>query len=302
MTSSPTVQPQTMPASRLATFMADIKISHTIFAMPFALLSTFLAANGWPHAEQIGLIILCMIAARTAAMAANRLLDAPLDVANPRTKNRAIPGGKLSTTYVRTAALLSAGAFIAATSLFKFVYHNPWPLYLSVPVIAYLCAYPFLKRFTSLCHYYLGVALALAPICAWIAIRGQLQMPPVWMALAVASWTAGFDIIYACQDYQSDVEQGIFSVPSRIGIPAALWVARLTHLFSFAMLLQVGFSAHAQLRLFYFIGVGITGLLLLIEHYLVQPDDLSKVGMAFFTINGFISLILGILGIVDVVR
>ena len=270
--------------------------------MPFALLSTFLAPGGWPRWGQIGLIILCMVAARTTAMAANRLFDAKLDSANPRTKGRAIPGGKLSATYVRTAALLSAVLFIAATSLFKICYHNPWPLYLSLPVILYLSAYPFLKRFTSLCHYYLGFALALAPICAWIAIRGSLQMPPIWMALAVTSWTAGFDIIYACQDYQSDVEQGIFSVPSRIGIPAALWVSRMTHLFSFAMLLQIGLSAHTQLRLFYFIGVGIAGLLLLIEHYLVRPNDLSKVGLAFFTINGFISLILGILGIIDIVR
>ena len=285
---------------KLAAFFVDIKITHTIFAMPFALLSTFLAASGWPKAGQLGLILICMISARTMAMAMNRLLDARIDAANPRTKNRALPGGKLSRAFVLGTILFCIAIFTVATSLFRIIYHNPWPLILGGPVLLYLAAYPLLKRFTRLCHYYLGIALALAPVCAWIAIRDDLAMPPIWMALAVASWTAGFDIIYACQDYQSDVEQGVFSIPAKLGIGPALWVSRLTHLFSFAMLVQVGRSAHPPLGTLYFIGVGIAGILLLIEHSLVKPNDLSKVGLAFFTLNGIISLVLGLLGIVDV--
>jgi 4-hydroxybenzoate polyprenyltransferase len=287
--------------ARLAEFARDIKIIHTVFAMPFALLSTFLAAGGWPKLGQIGLILVCMVTARTLAMGMNRLLDAKIDAGNPRTKGRAIPGGKLSRTFVIGAVILCAGAFIGATALFWIVYHNPWPLILSVPVLAYLAAYPLLKRFTRFCHYYLGVALALVPICAWIAIRGRLEMPPIWMALAVAAWTAGFDIIYACQDYACDIQHGLFSIPAKLGISRALWVARLTHLFSFAMLLMLGRSAHPPLGMLYFIGVGLAGMLLIIEHSLVKPTDLSKVGLAFFTVNGIISLILGTLGVLDVI-
>jgi 4-hydroxybenzoate polyprenyltransferase len=286
--------------NKLAAFAADIKISHTIFAMPFALLSTILAAKGWPKAGQLVLILLCMVTARTLAMAMNRLLDAKLDALNPRTRGRALPGGKLSRTFVITAIVLCAAAFMGSTALFRILYHNPWPLILGGPVLLYLSAYPLLKRFTRLCHYYLGIALALAPVCAWIAITGHLAMPPIWMTLAVAAWTAGFDIIYACQDYQSDLEQGIFSIPAKLGIGPALWVSRLTHVFSFIMLVQVGRSAHPPLGTLYFIGVGIAGLLLVVEHALVKPTDLSKVGLAFFTVNGIISMLLGILGALDV--
>ena len=270
--------------------------------MPFALLSTFLAAKGWPSLGQLGLILLCMVTARTMAMAMNRLLDAEIDSRNPRTRNRAIPGGQLSRTFMVGAILICIALFMAATVLFRTIYHNPWPSILGAPVLLFLSAYPFLKRFTRLCHYYLGIALALAPVCAWIAITGRLAPPPIWMALAVASWTAGFDIIYACQDYRSDVEQGVFSIPAKFGIAPALWIARLTHLFAFAMLIQIGLSAHPPLGRLYFIGVGLAGTLLVIEHSIVKPTDLSKVGMAFFTINGIISLILGVLGIVDVLN
>src|SRR5947207_6516978 len=209
---------------KLLTFARDIKISHTIFAMPFALLSTFLAAGGSPRLGQLILIVLCMVAARTVAMCANRLLDAELDARNPRTAMRAIPTGKLSRTFM-TAALLACGfAFVFCTALFDIFYKNRLPLILSVPVLLFLIAYPLLKRFTRLCHYYLGAALALAPVCAWIAIAGTVAIPPMLMVLAVLSWTAGFDIIYACQDYQSDLETGVVSVPSKFGIPAALWI------------------------------------------------------------------------------
>lgn len=292
--------PMQTSLSRLTAFARDIKISHSIFALPFALLSTFLAAGGFPKPGQIGLILVCMLSARTMAMAMNRLLDADIDSRNPRTRNRAIPGGQLSRTFVIGAILMCVVLFMSATVLFRTIYHNPWPLILGAPVLLFLSAYPFLKRFTRLCHYYLGIALALAPMCAWIAITGHLAPPPIWMALAVASWTAGFDIIYACQDYDSDIEQRVFSIPAEFGIGRALWIARVTHLFSFAMLIQIGFSAHPPLGLLYFIGVGLAGILLCIEHSLVKPTDLSKIGLAFFTINGIISVVLGLLGIADV--
>jgi 4-hydroxybenzoate polyprenyltransferase len=285
---------------KVRAFCADIKVSHTVFAMPFALLSTFLAAGGMPKAGQLFLILICMVTARTAAMAMNRLLDAAIDARNPRTSRRAIPSGALSRGFVIGALAICVAVFITATGMFWVMYRNRWPLILGVPVLIWLCAYPLLKRFTRLCHYYLGMSLALAPVCAWIAITGHLAPPPLWMALAVTSWTAGFDIIYACQDYQTDCEQGIFSVPAKLGIGPALWVARLTHVFSFFMLIQVGRSAHPPLGTFYFIGVAIAGMLLLVEHLLVKANDLSKVGLAFFTVNGIISMLLAVLGAVDI--
>jgi 4-hydroxybenzoate polyprenyltransferase len=289
--------------SRLVTFARDIKLSHTVFAMPFALLSTFLAAHqkwgGWPKWGQLGLILICMVAARTVAMAANRLLDAELDAKNPRTARRAIPSGALSRGFVGSALGVCALAFIGATALFGVFYANWLPLILSIPVLLFLSGYPLLKRFTRLCHYYLGAALALAPVCAWVAIAGTLALPPILMALAVLSWTAGFDIIYACQDYQSDLETGVISVPTKVGIAKALWISRVTHLFSLSMLVLLGLRSE-ELSTLYFIGVGCAGVLMLIEHSLVKPNDLSKVGLAFFTVNGIISVLLGTLGIIDV--
>ena len=287
-----------LPA-KLNDFARDIKISHTVFALPFALLSAFLAAGGMPKAGVLALILVCMVTARTVAMAANRLLDAALDARNPRTAGRAIPSGRLSKTFYTTILAACGVAFLAATAAFWFVYRNPWPAELSAPVLLFLTAYPFLKRFTRLCHYYLGAALALAPVCAWLAVRGSLAAPPLWMAGAVLCWTAGFDIIYACQDYRSDVECGVFSVPSRIGIGPALWIARLTHLVCVGMFVALGCSSPALATL-YWIGVAVAVALLVIEHSLVRPDDLSRVGVAFFTVNGVISVLLGTLGIADV--
>jgi 4-hydroxybenzoate polyprenyltransferase len=285
--------------AKLGVFTRDIKISHTVFALPFALLSTFLAAGGLPPLGKLGLILLCMIAARSVAMSANRLLDAQLDALNPRTARRAIPAGVLSRKFYLVIAMACCIAFIAATAGFRWAYHNPWPLWLAVPVLAFLCAYPLLKRFTRLCHYYLGMALGLAPVCAWIAVRGTLNSPPILMGAAVVCWTAGFDIIYACQDYQSDLATGVVSVPARLGIARALWVARLTHVCSVAFLIALA-TAAPQLGIGYRIGVGIAVLLLIFEHALVRADDLSKVRVAFFTVNGTISLLLGTLGIADV--
>jgi 4-hydroxybenzoate polyprenyltransferase len=284
---------------RFRVLARDIKISHTVFALPWAVLATFMAAGGMPHGGQILLIVLCMITARTAAMAANRLLDARLDALNPRTAGRAIPSGALSSGFVGGVLVACTFAFVLATSGFWIWYDNPWPLALALPILAFICAYPLLKRFTTLCHYYLGLALALAPVCAWIAIAGTLDAPPLWMAAAVLLWTAGFDIIYACQDFESDRRTGVFSIPAAMGIARALWVSRFTHVLCVGALLLLGLST-PLLGTLYFIGVAIAVLLLIAEHAVVRADDLSRVGLAFFTINGIISLLLGTLGLIDV--
>ena len=303
--SEPVSQPPFLRPSlrkKMALFAGDIKIAHTIFALPFALLSTFLAARdieGFPRPGKLLLILICMVTARTVAMAANRLLDARLDAKNPRTARRAIPSGALSPVFYFAIVVLCVAGFIAATAGFQLWYHNPWPLIFSVPVLAFLSAYPLLKRFTRLCHYYLGMALALSPVCAWIAIRGRLDAPPLWMFASVLCWTAGFDIIYACQDYASDVATGVFSVPAKIGVGPALWVSRLTHAVCAAMLILLGFSTPHFGTLF-FVGVGIAIALLIVEQSLVSKDDLSKAGLAFFTVNGIISVLLGTLGMIDV--
>lgn len=285
--------------SKLSVFAGDIKIHHTVFALPWALLGTFMASHGMPATGKLLLILLCMLTARTVAMAANRLLDAKLDATNPRTARRAIPSGALSTRFVGGMLALCAAAFVLATALFQLVYHNPWPLALSAPVLVFISSYPFLKRFSRLCHYYLGAALALAPVCAWVAVRGELQSPPLWMAAAVLLWTAGFDIIYACQDYEVDVRCGLHSVPSKLGIGRALWISRFTHAASLGAMIMLGFSTN-QLGTLYFIGVGLAAGLLVVEHRLVRENDLSKVGLAFFTTNGVISLAIGTLGVLDV--
>jgi 4-hydroxybenzoate polyprenyltransferase len=282
-------------------FAADIKLSHTIFAMPWAILATFLAAGGMPDLGKLGLIVLCMITARTVAMSSNRLLDAGLDARNPRTAGRAIPSGRLSRGTFASILAACAVAFVAATFLFGFVYKNWLPLILAFPVLAFVAAYPLLKRFTSLCHFYLGAALALAPICAWIAITPQLNASPFLMAGAVLLWTAGFDIIYACQDYRSDLETSTFSVPAKLGIDRALWVSRAAHVVCVIFMVILGLH-HPHLGTLWFFGVGCAVLLLVVEHLMVRPNDLSRVGVAFFTMNGIISLVVGTLGVIDVFR
>jgi len=250
---------------------------------------------------KIGLIVLCMVTARTAAMSANRLLDAKLDAQNPRTARRAIPGKVLSPGFVGAILSLCAIGFIFSCLGFWLAYRNPWPMLLSPLVLLFVCSYPLLKRFTRLCHYYLGAALGLAPICAWIAVRGDLELPPIMMSAAVLLWTAGFDIIYACQDFQSDRELGVFSVPAKLGVARALWVSRVTHGFCVCVLILMGLTIPEFAQL-YWVAVGLAILLLITEHSLVRPDDLSKVGHAFFTVNGIISLLIGLLGISDVLR
>ena len=292
--------PQTL-AQRLNAFARDIKLSHTVFAMPWAILSAIMAWRVAPEnlALKLGLVVLCMVSARTVAMSANRLLDARLDALNPRTAGRAIPAGRLGRGFYVGALAGCTAVFLVACALFLMLLGNPWPLILAPPVLAFLAAYPLLKRFTALCHYYLGAALGLAPVCAWVAVAGRIEAPPLLMGLAVLLWTAGFDIIYAAQDYWSDRQTGVVSLPVRLGIGQSLWVARATHAACLAALAALGASAQ-PLAALYWIGVGAAALLLIVEHALVRADDLSKVNVAFFTVNGIISVLVGTLGVVDV--
>lgn len=306
MTIEAPIQPLRGTAA-LRTFAADIKLSHSVFALPFALLAATLAARSpgtdWGTTWGIGtfvLIVICMVCARTVAMAANRVLDAKLDAHNPRTARRAIPAGQLSGPYVLTLIALFTIGFVAACAGFGVLYENWWPLALSLPVLAFLSAYPLLKRFTSLCHYYLGASLALAPICAWIAVAAEVAIEPLLIAGNVLCWTAGFDVIYATADFESDRRTGVHSLPSRMGLARALWVSRLTHVAAVAFLVALAWAS-PDLGWLWLSAVGVVTVLLVIEHALVRPDDLSKVGLAFFTVNGIISVLLGTAGIVDAI-
>ena len=275
-----------------------VKFHHTLFALPFALLGAALAArtpDGWRGRIQdwVG-ILLCMAAARSAAMAFNRLVDREYDALNPRTAGRHLPAGKLS---VRSVALFTAACalgFIASTLLFL---PNRWPLLLSVPVLVWLLGYSYSKRFTSLAHFWLGASLSLAPVAAWIALRASIDWPPVFLALAVLCWVAGFDIIYACQDVAFDRQAGLNSVPNRLGVPMALRLAALCHALMIVALIGLGF-AYPMGRIF-FSGVAAVAGLLLYEHALVRPDDLSRVNLAFFHVNVLISVGLLIIGMAD---
>jgi 4-hydroxybenzoate polyprenyltransferase len=279
---------------------ADIKLHHSVFALPWAILSTVLAAHrmGGLKIGQLVLIFICMVSARTVAMVANRILDVDFDKANPRTARRAMPSGRLSPLFMRASLAASAIVFFAAASGFWFGYRNIWPLALATPVLLFLVGYSLMKRYTRLCHYYLGAALALAPVCAWLAITGTVGLPPMLMFGAVLLWTAGFDILYACQDYAFDVESGLFSVPAKIGVGPALWVSRATHFCCVGFLVWLWVST-PELGILFGLGIGLATILLVIEHAVVKPGDLSRLNLAFFTLNGVISLTLGGLGVAD---
>ena len=277
-----------------------IKFSHSVFALPFALLATFLAARpGTPQVGQLGLILLCMVAARSAAMTFNRIVDARIDARNPRTASRQIPRGTISRSAAWTFFAAACGLFVLGAAGFAWLFQNPWPVRLALPVLLLLCAYSYTKRFTRWSHVILGAAIAFAPVAAWIAISPQTLGAPAWLLMsAVTFWIAGFDLIYACQDAEFDRTAGLYSVPARMGVAAALWLARAFHLTTVIALVGVGMSA--GLGALYWSGVCAVGLLLIIENSLVRPNDLSRVNLAFFTINGCVGLLLGGLGVADV--
>lgn len=272
-----------------------IRFSHTVFALPFALLSALLAWQTVPFRWQDLLgILLCMVFARSAAMAFNRLADRHIDAANPRTAQRHLPARLLRVPMVAGFTAVCSVAFIASTLLFL---PNRWPLILSVPVLAFLLGYSYAKRFTSWCHYWLSAALMLAPIAAWIAIRGDVTATPLLLAASVFFWVGGFDIIYACQDAEFDRSRGLHSVPARWGIPGALRIAFVSHLGTIVCLLALWQTS--GLGWLFLCGVVLVAGLLIYEHWLVRPDDLSRVNVAFFNVNAVISIGLLLVAAVD---
>ncbi len=287
-----------------------IRFSHTLFALPFALLAAVMAWNENARAtpavpfrwNELAGILLCMATARSAAMAFNRLADERFDAENPRTRGRHLPAGILSRASVALFALACSAAFVAATLVFL---PNPLPIYLSVPVLGFLLAYSFTKRFTALSHFWLGAALMLAPISAWIAIRGEFVvrdptdlLPAVVLGGAVLLWVAGFDMIYACQDVEVDRREHLKSMPVRLGVRGALRLAAACHAGT-VVLLSLLPLVYNRFGWVYWSGVAAVAALLLYEHRLVRPDDLTRVNRAFFNVNAVISLGLLVVAAID---
>ena len=261
-----------------------IKWEHSIFALPFALTAAVLAAGGWPPLHVLGWIVVCMVSARTAAMSFNRWADADLDAENPRTKMRAIPAGQLSRGFVLGFTVLSAAVFVLAAAML-----NRLTLLLSPVALLVVLAYSYMKRLTRWSHVVLGLALGIAPSAAWIAVRGSLDARIVLLTGIVLLWVGGFDVLYACQDYEHDVRVGLNSVPAAFGLEGAFWIARVMH-FAMAVLLFV-FAHVFGLGTVALAGMCVCIALLVYEHAIISPRDLRRMNAAFFTLNGVISVV-----------
>jgi 4-hydroxybenzoate polyprenyltransferase len=261
-----------------------IKWEHSIFALPFALTGAVLAAGTWPSLRVLGWIVVCMVAARSAAMAFNRLVDAKLDADNPRTAMRALPVGTLTGGFVAGFVLISSAVFLLGAAML-----NRLTLVLAPLALAVVLAYSYMKRVTRWSHLVLGLALGIAPSAAWIAVRGSLDARIVVLTLAVLLWVGGFDVLYACQDVEHDRRVGLNSIPQAFGLEGAFWIARVMHLGMLGLLcwLVVLFGL-GKLAM---IGVAIVALLLLYEHMIISPKDLRRMNAAFFTLNGVISVV-----------
>lgn len=303
-------------AGKTRMLLEMIRFSHTIFALPFALLAAVLAwttpardgsAIEFRWQDLLGILI-CMVTARSAAMAFNRLVDARIDAGNPRTARRHIPSGKLTASSVLLFTVVNVVIFCAATMLFL---PNQLPLMLALPVLGILFFYSYTKRITSLAHYWLGLALMLSPIAVWIALRGNEilaspvdMLPAVTLGLAILFWVGGFDIIYACQDHDFDREAKLHSIPARFGVAGALRIAVISHVLMIAMLVLIPVAASAagldhRLGWIYYCGVAAVAILLIYEHRLVRPDDLTRVNAAFFNVNAIVSFGLFVVGTID---
>jgi 4-hydroxybenzoate polyprenyltransferase len=270
--------------SKTRTTLEMIKWEHSIFALPFALTAVLLAANGLPRWSTLAWILLAMVAARSCAMAFNRWADADLDATNPRTSSRAIPAGLLSRQFVLGFTVLAALVFVLATAQL-----NRLTLYLSPVVLLVLLGYSYMKRITRWSHLVLGLALGLAPSAAWIAVKGSLDARILVLTAAVTLWAGGFDVLYACQDFEHDRAAGLYSLPQTVGIPAAFWAARAMHLSMLALL--VWFACLFHFHALGWLGIAAVGLLLAYEHSLVSPRDLRRLNAAFFTMNGVIAMV-----------
>jgi len=285
---------------RLLVVFDAIKIAHSVFALPFALAAMLVAAGGWPSWRVVGLIVLCMVAARSAAMAFNRWADRKIDARNPRTQNRPSVSGALSPGFLLGFVIVSSLVFVGGAWLL-----NHTCFLLAIPTLAVLLGYSYAKRFTSLSHFWLGLALGLAPIGAHLAVLGNLEPLaglgvrhgtgiewfPVLLGFSVLLWTAGFDLIYACQDYEVDrADAKLHSLPKALGIRGALWCSAILHVLCVGLLVLAGW--YAGLGIWYFGALTLTAALLTYEHWIVRPDDLSRVNVAFFTLNGSVSLLI----------
>jgi len=270
-----------------------IKVQHSIFALPWAFVAAFYAANGVPPWEKALWILVAMVAARSAAMAFNRVADAKLDAENPRTRSRAIPAGLLSVAFTAGfAALMAALLVLAAWRL------NPLCLKLSPVALAVTMGYSYTKRFTALCHWFLGLSLAIAPVGAWLAIRPEWHPLPLLLGAGVMFWIAGADILYACEDLEFDRRKGLRSIPAALGLRAAMIVSALCHAVTLGALVAVGLTA--RLGAFYYAAVAAIALLLAYEHAIVKPTDLRRVNRAFFHVNAVVGGVMLLGGLLDV--
>ncbi len=289
---------------RVCRMLEMIRFSHTLFALPFALLAALMAwtenARSSPPVAfrylDLAGILACMVFARSTAMAFNRIADRRLDAINPRTQMRHLPGGVVSVGSAVLFTALCAVGFVASTLLF--LPHNWIPLYASIPVLLFLIGYSYAKRFTLLSHFWLGAALMLAPLAAWVAIRAEISPAPLVLGGAVLFWVAGFDIIYACQDYDFDVKMRLRSIPARFGVVAALRIAAFCHLVMVVLLLALPLVYPFFGRI-YLAGILGIAMLLFYEHRIVRPDDLTRVNQAFFHVNAVVSVGLLVIGAVD---
>jgi 4-hydroxybenzoate polyprenyltransferase len=262
-----------------------IKIEHTLFALPFAFLGAIAAAGGLTPLRETLWIVVAMVGARSAAMAFNRVVDRQFDAANPRTSTRAIPAGHLTVAFAVAFTVVSSALFVVAAYMLN------WLTFALSPVaLGSVLAYSYFKRFTSLSHLMLGWCLSIAPAGAWIAVRGELGTAPLLLSAAVLLWTSGFDILYACQDAEFDRTRGLYSIPSRVGVRNALWIARALHVLMFVVL--VAFWRTVDAGPIGLLGVATTGALLSYQHSIVSANDLSRLNAAFFTTNAFVSVIL----------
>jgi 4-hydroxybenzoate polyprenyltransferase len=295
---------------KLRIIASDIKLAHSVFALPFAILGAFLAASAqeteifWGRFSlQLALIVLAMVFARTAAMLANRILDARLDAGNPRTSGRAIPSGRLSRRDGIVAWIISFCLFLLVCALFGLFFANWWPLWLGIPVILWISLYGLAKRFTQFCHVWLGSSLALSPLAAAIAIdpASLSDSPAIWLlALMVLLWVAGFDVIYALQDVEVDERDGLRSMPSTLGVAGALMAARVMHFVSILALIAVIWVV-PQFGALMLAATGMMAALLFVEHLTVRQWGTSKMALTFFTLNGVVSCVVGLAGVVDII-
>ncbi len=272
-----------------------VAFPHTVFALPFALMSLIVASGGMPSLRVLALVFVCMVGARNSAMAFNRLLDKRLDAANPRTQNRPLPSGEMTVRAVAVFTAVNALVFLAACYAL-----NPLAFLLSPLALALIFFYSYTKRFTWLSHIVLGLCLAIAPVGAWVAATGSIGVPSLLLAGAVCFWVAGFDILYSLQDMDFDRAHGLFSIPARWGLESSLWIARALHLGCVCLMILFGISA--SLSALYFLGLAAVALLLSRQHLLVRKGDLSRIGQAFFTVNGWVSICLFLLVLWDIVR